>query len=84
MWQDCPLAYECYRVTGIGTALHEVARTGRPELAAILLQRGADISLRDSRGHTALEAAESVGNEPVLDLLKHMEKKQRLTGRLIR
>jgi len=75
MWQDCPLGYACYRVTGIGTALHEVARTGRPELAAILLQQEADVSIRDSCGQTALEVAVATADHTVRDLLQHMEGK---------
>lgn len=65
MWQDCPLAYECYKLTGLGTALHEVARTGRPNLAMILIAHGADACIQDSCGRTALEVAQIAGNEPV-------------------
>ncbi|KAF2763782.1 ankyrin, partial [Teratosphaeria nubilosa] len=82
MWQDCPLAYECYKVTGIGTALHENARAGRRDLAEIILSQGADISIRDSCRHTALEVAEIAGNDPVADLLKHIQNSSRISKEL--
>ena len=39
------------------TALHHAVRFGQPEIAAILLDNGADINKRDKEGQTALIAA---------------------------
>lgn len=72
MFEDCPLAYECYKVTGLGTALREVARTGRLDLAGLLIAHGADVSIRDSCGRTAYELAQLAGHECILDLLKQL------------
>ncbi|KAK0930025.1 hypothetical protein LTR29_016859 [Friedmanniomyces endolithicus] len=74
MWEDCPLAYECFKLTGLGTALHETAKAGSVAVAEILLRHGADISIQDSCGRTAREVAELYGNQPVLDLLRDVEK----------
>lgn len=70
---DDPFSYELQKVTGLGTALHEVAKMGQRDVAELLLQIGTDISIRDSRGNTALETAEQYGNHPVADLLRRAE-----------
>jgi len=72
MFEDCPLAYECYKVTGLGTALHEAARTGRLDPTGLLIAHGADVSIRDSCGRTAYEIAQLAGHECILDLLKQV------------
>jgi len=41
--------------TGRGTALHIVALKGRPQLCSLLLERGANVSLTDSKGRIPLE-----------------------------
>ena len=75
MWEDQPLSYECYKLTGLGTPLHEVAREGLPVIAEILLREGADIHRRDSCGKTALERAEIVRNDAVAELLRNAKQK---------
>lgn len=59
----------------MNTALHEVARTDSEDLAKLLLARGADTSVRDSSGRTALETAEMTGNRQVFELLTSIERK---------
>jgi ankyrin repeat protein len=54
---------------GRGTALHEAARAGQVAVAKILLQVGADRSIRDPEGKTALELAEASGHDEVARLL---------------
>lgn len=52
------------------TALHAAASSGDVDLAALLLSRGADPSLRDARfGATPLEWARHLGSAGVADLL---------------
>lgn len=58
MYQDHGFSYEVRKVVGLGTALHEAARVGRLSTVRILIANGADTSIRDSCGSTALEVAE--------------------------
>ncbi|CAK3983506.1 ankyrin repeat domain-containing 50-like [Lecanosticta acicola] len=74
MWDNQPLAYECYKITGLGTPLHEAAREGRPEIAEALLREGASTSIHDTRGRTAIELAEIAGNVEVVKVLHNLEK----------
>lgn len=53
------LADECYKVTGLGTALHEVARTGLPNLAEIL------------NGQDRIEAAHCLTNKTLVHNQRH-------------
>nr|POE63630.1 isoform 2 of ankyrin-2 [Quercus suber] len=71
MYQNHAMSYESYKVTGLGTPLHEVARCGRPETALVLLEYGADLTIPNSHGHTVLQVAETAGNEAVAQCLRH-------------
>lgn len=74
-YNDDPFSYELQKVTGLGTALHEVAKMGQPRVADLLLQTGTDISIRDSCGNTALETAKQYENHAITELLRRAEKK---------
>lgn len=66
MYQDNAFSYAFYQCMGLGTALHDAARYGRPESVRISLDHGIDPNIRDSLGMTAHEAAEDFGNRAVL------------------
>lgn len=70
LYGDYAYSYEMYKCTGPGTPLHEAAQEGRPEVARMLLDRGADMNLLNSLGQTALAVAESSGNHAVLEVLR--------------
>ncbi|KAL3914927.1 MAG: hypothetical protein SGPRY_007446 [Prymnesium sp.] len=53
------------------TALHLGARLGGEEAARILLAHSANCILRDERGHTALQVANSNGHHAVAEQLSH-------------
>ncbi|MDQ7826348.1 MAG: ankyrin repeat domain-containing protein [Candidatus Eremiobacteraeota bacterium] len=54
------------------TPLHEAAGMGRLEVVKYLVEKGADCSLKDSSGHTALEKAIDRGhNDVALFLIEH-------------
>jgi len=55
---------------GRGTALHEAARAGQDKVVKILLQAGADRSVRDGEGKTALDLAAAAGHAAVVELLR--------------
>lgn len=74
LYEDDAFSYEVRKVVGLGTALHEAARTGRPSVVQMLIQKGTDVSIRDSRGNTALEVAELHENLDATALLRNAEK----------
>jgi hypothetical protein len=51
------------------TALHEAADGAKPEAAALLLQRGAQVDARDGGGDTPLLVAARRGAAPVIEVL---------------
>jgi ankyrin repeat protein len=55
---------------GLGSALHAAASKGHSEIVSLLLKRGADEGLKDSKGRTALDKAKIVYHEHVVALLE--------------
>jgi ankyrin repeat protein len=55
---------------GLGSALHAAASEGHYEIVSLLLERGADAQLKDSKGRTALDRARSRKYRHVPALLK--------------
>ena len=51
------------------TALHKAADSGHLAIATRLLEGGADLTLRDNNGQTALDDARSQGKSEVVALL---------------
>lgn len=74
LYKDDAFSYEVRKVVGLGTALHEAARSGRPSVVQMLIERGTDVTIRDSRGNTALEVAEIHENHAAVALLRCAEK----------
>ena len=52
------------------TPLHLAALEGHPDVAALLIEKGANVNARDKLGRTPLEFAESSGHEEVAALLR--------------
>lgn len=50
MFRDDPISYLHFECLGVGTPLHEAARSGNKGLIELLLAHGADPSISDSRG----------------------------------
>ncbi|KAK4980749.1 hypothetical protein LTR28_002836, partial [Elasticomyces elasticus] len=58
----------------LGTPLHEAAKYGMLERARLLLQRGADPSIRSAQGKTALDWAQKHGHPQMVDLLRSRQR----------
>ncbi|KAF8063397.1 ankyrin repeat-containing domain protein [Lyophyllum atratum] len=58
------------REDGLGTALHEAAEGGQKEAVELLLERGADPSLKNSVGKTALDIAKEKQQVAVIEVLE--------------
>ncbi len=52
------------------TELMDVARYGHLKIAELLLERGADVAIKNKKGKTALEIAEEEGNTEVVKAIK--------------
>ena len=57
------------RGAGMTTALVTAARQGNAEIVQLLLSNGADKSLKDEQGATALSAARLCGHDEIVDIL---------------
>lgn len=53
------------------TPLHEAIHADRPEIAALLVRRGASLSAREKRGLNAFELARNYGRGAVIAQMKH-------------
>ncbi|KAI9847361.1 MAG: hypothetical protein M1837_002549 [Sclerophora amabilis] len=53
-FENCPDIYWVERWKGLGTALHKAARKGNVEAVKVLLARGADPLIKDSKDHGRL------------------------------
>lgn len=73
MYSDHGFSYEVRKIVGLGTPLHKAARVGRLDTVHTLIASGADISIRDTHGRTALEVAERGHNLAVADELRRLE-----------
>lgn len=58
------------------TALMQAIDNGQLETAEALLQKGASLTLKDAEGRTALDIADSKGDEKMKALLKRYHKKK--------
>ncbi|KAG6852937.1 hypothetical protein C0991_008009 [Blastosporella zonata] len=66
---DYPQMAKSERDDGLGTALHAAAEAGHVPAVKLLLQKGADLSLKNSRGKTALELAQEKNYAHVVEVL---------------
>jgi len=70
MYENSPDSYELERFSGLGTPLHSAAASGRLDVVNMLLSRGADPSIKNSRGKLVVEEAEYYGWSEVVDRLR--------------
>ncbi|KAI9781210.1 MAG: hypothetical protein M1816_002470 [Peltula sp. TS41687] len=61
--------YDNAREHGLGTALHAAAERGQREVVRLLLERGADKSIKDSRMRTPREVALENGCSEMVEML---------------
>ncbi|CAH0767009.1 unnamed protein product [Diatraea saccharalis] len=59
------------------TALHLCAATDRTEPMKLLLKAGADITLKDGSGRTALQIAKQLGHHACQELLENVDKREK-------
>lgn len=71
MYHDHAFSFEVRKVVGLGTALHEAARCGRPKTIVWLVYHGADIAALDTCGRTPLEVAKTYGNFLAINCLEN-------------
>lgn len=57
------------RAVGLGTALHEAAKNGQKAVVELLLEKGANPTLKDSLGKMALDLAKDKHHYDVVDVL---------------
>ena len=70
MYENDADSYEQEKFSGLGTALHSAASAGYLDMVDMLLSRGADPSIKNSRGKLAVEEAEYYGWNEVTDRLR--------------
>lgn len=70
MYQDHEFSRVILDYLGPGTALHRAAELGRVDVVHHLLSWGADTTILDTKGRTALERAESRNQTEVVEMLK--------------
>jgi ankyrin repeat protein len=58
------------REAGLGSALHSAAVRGQKEAVHLLLERGADSALQDTKGKTAMQKASENGHSEIVELLR--------------
>ena len=58
----------------LGTALHDAAGEGRIRAVRYLVNRGIDMSIKDSRGHTALNVAREFDRADIVEFLEGIER----------
>lgn len=68
-YQDQPQSFRERRYFGLGTPLHKAAELGMVDVMNLLLSWGANPTILDSKGRTALDDARDGGHMRVLDIL---------------
>ena len=61
--------YDNHRAIGVKNALCEAAAAGKYDTVKLLIERGADVGIRDTKGNSAIKLAEKGGHEHVFHLL---------------
>lgn len=70
MYQNHPWSWRLFLVTGLGTPLHKATRLKKVGTVRYLLDQGADTSIKDSNGSTALDYAKQSNQLQIMKLLK--------------
>jgi Ankyrin repeats (many copies)/Ankyrin repeat len=68
-FENDAISWSWWKSFGLGTPLHTAAKQGKADVAEELLKNGADPSILDSCGRTALKTALAEGQNAVVELL---------------
>ncbi|KAK0308550.1 hypothetical protein LTR01_005179 [Friedmanniomyces endolithicus] len=80
MYQSCPKSYDVLLGLGfvLGTPLHEAAERGDLSIVRILVDMGANVSIRDSNGDLAEDRAQNERNTAVCTFLRSLPRSSAL------
>ena len=79
-WQHDAQAYNLWSRFGLGTPLHHAVMSGYIDRVRLLLDHGADTTMMDSNGDTALQLAQEKGRADIVSLLAEMRAGTRTNG----
>lgn len=66
MYENDNASARLYPFMGLGTPLHKAVNIENVECVRYLIERGANINIRDTKGQSARELAEKLGNQDIL------------------
>lgn len=75
MYQNDYQSWRLYFFMGLGTPLHKAADQGKVDAVQYLLGQGADTTIKDARGWTALDYARDSNHPDVVKLLEDVRAK---------
>lgn len=70
MYEDHYPSLALYCFMALGTPLHRAAELGKVEVVQYLLSQGADVSIKNAKGNTAVECARQFNQSEVIQLLE--------------
>lgn len=70
MYQDHYPSWRLYYIMGLGTVLHRASELGKVDIVRYLVSQGADPSITDANGRTAIECAERLNQSEVIQELQ--------------
>ncbi|RLM00455.1 hypothetical protein CFD26_106099 [Aspergillus turcosus] len=70
MYENHPPSWNLQWFKGLGTALHRAAELGKVDVVCYLIQEGADPSIRDSKGRTAVDCARRYNHSEIVKILQ--------------
>lgn len=70
MYEDHYPSQELFYFTGLGTALHKAAELDKLDVVCYLISEGANQSIKDANGRTALECAQMLNHKDVIEALE--------------
>lgn len=71
MYQNHDPSWALFGVMGPGTPLHRAVELGKLDAVCYLVSAGADQTIRDGKGRTAMERAQALGRSEVIQALQH-------------
>lgn len=70
IYENYQASKNLYPFIGLGIPLHKAAEMGKADVVRFLLERKADRNIRDQKGRTALQYAQTRGHKEVVDMLQ--------------
>lgn len=75
MYANHEASRRLYPFMALGTPLHKAATLGKADAVRYLLEQGADVTIRDANGRTAVECAELARHDEVVEIFaRHRHK----------